>query len=197
MAELWFDWPEPALPDLLDVGEDYTLGVQFETGGAVPAPGVRWRVPDTAPTGTCAAAIWRVSDEALLAAVDFEVEIGQAGAPLNIYFDLGDVPTLLAVTPYRASIYTPNRYCATTAYPWPEIEGILTAGTDNGWLATAPQFPAIESGNAANFHISPIVDVEDNPAGTGPRIISSTPVGWLASGASVGRITTSTPRGRL
>ncbi|MFV2094828.1 hypothetical protein ACFHW1_04965 [Micromonospora sp. LOL_014] len=157
MAEVWFDFGEPASPDLIDPGEDYTLALGFAAGEDCPCLGVRWRVPDTAPTGTCSAAVWRVSDEQLLAFKDFTITTEQ-GAELNIYFDQVDVPTLSASVGYRASIYTPNRYVATTSYGWPVTEGILTAGSANGWLATAPQFPAIQSGNSANYHVSPIIE---------------------------------------
>lgn len=156
MAEQVFTWPAPGLPDNLDPGEDYVLAVQFTVSQDCSCVGVEWQVPTTAPSGTCAAALWDTAGPTLLASADFTPN---ANTLQRVYFDPEDIAALVTTGTYRAGIYTPDRYTATTSYTWPETQGLLTATANNGWLQTAVgNYPDIESGNDANFHVSPVVD---------------------------------------
>ncbi|MDM4722755.1 DUF4082 domain-containing protein [Micromonospora sp. WMMA1363] len=193
MAEFAFIFGGPALPDLEDPGQDYTLAVDFATNLSLPCVGVQWRVPDTAPTGTCTAALWRVSDQVLLASKTFTVGVG--GALLTVSFDAA--VTVVAGTNYRAGVYTPNRYVATTNFDWPHTDDPLVAGADNGWLATELAFPGVESGNAANYHVSPVVDIPSGDGdGVGPRRVSRSAPGRDTSARTAGRHVHQTSLGR-
>lgn len=161
MAEVAFDWGPASLPDAND-SDDYTLGVRFQMDDAYPIKGVEWLVPETEPVGTCAAALW-ADGGSLLASADFTVSPGEGGTLKRIYFDGGDFAGAGA-TPYRASIYTPGSYTATQSYAWPHIDGPLTATADNGYLTGIADFPGTQSGNGANFHVSPVIEVAGGPA---------------------------------
>jgi hypothetical protein len=155
VAEVAFDWGNPASADLQDPGEDYTLAVQFQLSASYNITGVRWRIPGTAPTGTCKAVLYSGAGS-LLASKDFTVISAEEGTDKDVDFD---APVLgAASTNYRAGIYTPNRYCATANYTWPQTDGVLTATAANGFLTTEDAFPGTESGNDANYHVSPLVD---------------------------------------
>lgn len=155
MAEVAFSFGAPALPDAND-SDDYTLALRWNLLVAAPILGVEWRVPDTLPSGLCTAALWSDAG-ALLTEVDFTPSV--AGQLLRVYFP---APYAAAVGVYRASVYTPNRYTATTGYGWPvSVAGVMETTVDNGYLSGSAAFPGGESGNGANFHVSPVVSVAD------------------------------------
>lgn len=178
MSELVFTWGAPTLPDQIDVGEDYTLAVQFTVSQDCTCVGVQWRVPDTAPSGQCAIVLWDVATETLLSSANFTAV---AGTTQRVYFAPGDESALVTTATYRAGIYTPDRYVATTSYAWPETQNILTATTNNGWLQVAPgNYPNIESGNDSNFHVSPVVDDGDDGTTATSLVAVSSTVGSAA-----------------
>lgn len=160
-----FNFGAPALTNLNDATQ-YTLAVEFTCSSSLPCVGCEWRVPDTAPGGTCRVSLWRVSDQTRVASHSFTVGVGDPG---NLVQYLFDTPfTIDASTAYRASVMTPDRYVATTNYTWPHTDGTLTAGATNGHLhAGGDVYPDVASGNSANFHISPIVDTASQVAAEG------------------------------
>ncbi|PZG14423.1 hypothetical protein C1I95_21775 [Micromonospora craterilacus] len=160
--EVTFDWDEPPeLPDAVDPGQSYALGLRWTLLVDAPIPGVEWQVPQTLPSGLCAAALWSDAGS-LLAAVDFTPPPESAGQRLKIHFDGGAYPGV-ADTVYRASVFTPDRYVATTNYGWPvTIPGVMATTSDNGYLTGSAAFPAAQSGNSANFHVSPIVQLDQD-----------------------------------
>lgn len=162
VSELFFTFSAPALTDLQDADVAYTLGVDFQSSSALPCTGVQWRVPDTAPSGSGEISLWLSADGTKLAGKTITFT-GLGGAVRSWYFDTP--VNLSANTAYRASVLTVERYVATTNASWPQTAGVLTAGTDNGWLkddtdgTPTALFPDTESGNNANFHVSPILQV--------------------------------------
>jgi hypothetical protein len=161
VTELALSFSAPALPDLFDDGVRYTLGVEFQVSSSVPCVGVDWRVPTTAPAQPSRVSLWDPADSSRLATkvVDYA---GQGGTTVRTRFDTPF--TLSANTAYRVSVLTEFRYVATTNDTWPKTTGIITATADNGWLASdsnalTEHFPDTESGNSANFHVSPVVQV--------------------------------------
>ncbi|PZG18978.1 hypothetical protein C1I95_12425 [Micromonospora craterilacus] len=159
--EVTFDWgAPPELPDAVDPGQSYALGVRWQLLVDAPIPGVEWQVPQTLPSGLCAAALWSDTGS-LLASADFTPPPESAGQKLRIYFDGGPYSGV-ADTIYRASIYTPDRYVATTNYPWPVTVPGMATTSDNGYLTGSAAFPAAQSGNSANFHVSPILQLDQD-----------------------------------
>lgn len=175
MAEVAFSFGVPALPDLVDPSVNYNLAVRFTSSETHNCVGIDWYVPATPPTGNCSVQLWNVGTEVRLAAKTVSFA-GQGGTLVRTYFD---TPVeITASTQYAASIHTPNRYVATTSYTWPHTDGILTAIANNGWLAflTDPSsgvdvFPNIQSGNAGNYHVSPVLETA---AATTPIVGSDT-----------------------
>lgn len=156
MAEVAFQFGEPALTDL-DDATSYTLGVRFTLDEALDVIGVQWRVPDTISPGVHVVALWSDAGSLLAFSDDFTPDPGDAGQLTSYYFTTPFAAS--AATAYRASVFTPGRYTATTNYAWPHSNDPLTATADNGYLrAGSAGFPNAESGNDANFHVSPIVD---------------------------------------
>jgi hypothetical protein len=166
VADFTLTFPAPALADLVDDTINYNLAVEFTTDTALSCVGVVWRVPDTAPTGTGTAGLWETAGGTRIATGTSAFAPGDAGTLKQILFDTP--VTLATATNYRASIHTPNRYVATTSDTWPKTTGILTAGAANGFLisaldpdSAAAVYPSVESGNDANFHVSPILRSAD------------------------------------
>lgn len=159
-SELALSFSPPALPDLND-GVAYTLAVDFQASQSVPCVGVEWYVPATPSPATWIVSLWRVSDQAELAFKATSGFAGHGGQLVRVHFDTP--VTLASSTAYRASVLT-EAYVATTNATWPHTTGILTASAANGWLADdvvdyARHFPGTQSGNSANFHVSPVVQV--------------------------------------
>lgn len=162
MADHFFDWDEPALPDLTDDTVRYTLGVEFEASEAVPCTGVRFRVANTLPTEDVTVSIWETAGGTAVATKTVSLVPGDVGTTKTVLFD--SPVTLDIDTPYRASVFLFEHYVATTNSVWPHTEGILTATADNGWLHSAGAvnaYPEVESGNAANYHVSPLLQSAD------------------------------------
>jgi hypothetical protein len=167
VADLTFDFAEPASPDLTD-GVELILGVKFSTDEALPCIGVEWRVPNTAPSGPCTFSLWNFTTTGKLAGKAADVT-ASAGQLVQVLFD---TPVELAAgTNYLASVFTPNRYVATPNHVWPQTDGPLTADADNGWFTVWPEdaFPTNQSGNDSNYHVSPILDGPEAEASTRRR----------------------------
>lgn len=163
MTDHVFDFGTPALTDLEDATVRYTLGVEFETSVALSCVGVQWFVPGTAPTEDATFSLWETAGGTALTTKTITVTGAMEGTLISVLFDTP--VTLDADIPYRVSVFTFERYVATTNFTWPHTDGILTAGADNGWLhsdGAVNHYPDIESGNAANYHVSPILRSADS-----------------------------------
>lgn len=156
MTEVAFDFGAPALTNQ-DDATSYTLGVRFTIADALDVVGVQWRVPDTISPGVHVVALWSDAGSLLAFSDDFTPDPGDAGQLTTYYFTAPFAAS--AATAYRASVFTPGRYVATTSYTWPHTDAPLTATADNGYLRVGSAgFPNGESGNDANFHVSPVVE---------------------------------------
>lgn len=160
MAEQVLLWTPstPALPDL-DNGGLLTVGTLFSLSMNAPILGVQWRVPNTLPASgspDSQIALW-TSGGALLDFANVTWTAPMAGTYQSFYFS---VPFAgIGGTSYMASMFTRNRYVATTNYTWPQTTGIITADANNGWFFAGAGFPVTQSGNAATYYVSPIVQV--------------------------------------
>lgn len=211
MPEVTFTWADPASPDLND-SQPFQLGVKFRVSTGVPCTGVEWRVPNTLPSAGTTISLWSAAGSRLATA-----SVTYSGSGLVKKYFAASV-NLSAGTDYYASVFTPNRYVATTSFTWPHTTGILTAQANNGWLQFEDIFPDVESGNDANFHVSPIVETGNTISGaasgalgalsaaaTGTRVVlgtASAALGGLTALAnalaagSMSRATTATAAGR-
>jgi hypothetical protein len=207
VTEVYFNFGEPALTNLND-SQTFNLGVKFRSSSAVPCVGVRWRVPDTVPSGQCKVALWSGAGSRLASAT---VTYSVSGQTIT-YFAAS--VNLTADTDYLASILTPDRYVATTNFTWPHANSPLTAVAANGWLQFSDEFPDVQSGNGANFHVSPVLETSPPVFGTASAVLggltgvgvpyalgttrsaSTNSPGRAASQAAAGRIDSTKAGGR-
>lgn len=187
MAEqtLWTSYT-PAITDAND-SQQYGLGTTFYSVTPGWVLGVKWRFPDTLPSGSVTAKLWRNDGDDTLLASGTELASATFSAPVA-----GTVNEVRFVTPiaisanvdHVVSIKTPDRYVATSGYdPWDTgsgnggvVSGDLRApenGTDpllvgtlhNGKLndLTGHQYPYQTFSNA-NYWVD-VIFTTDNPAG--------------------------------
>lgn len=135
MSQTIFGAAVPALPDLSD-GVDIALGTRFTPAVNGTVSYGRWRFPDTIPHASTQVVfgLYLVSGPTLLASASFPL-----AATLGAWNQVAlttPVP-VTAGTTYAAVVWSPNRYVATSAYPFPVTSGDLTAVTANGWFTTA------------------------------------------------------------
>lgn len=169
MAEIVLNFAAPALPDLQDAGVSYTLGVQFQLAEALNCVGVQWTVPTTAPGLVSRVSIWETAGSTELVGKDVDLSTS-GGQTVQVRFDTPQA--LAAATNYRASVFVRERYVATTNDAWPKETAPITATAANGFLGFDSEthtihYPVTESGNDANFHVSPIIDDGVAPPSTG------------------------------
>jgi hypothetical protein len=156
----------PALRDNAD-GVAYTMATRFQVSVARSATHSRWRWPITIPhpSTQVQGILYRNSDSAVLGSCTYPL-----GATLDAWNQQawagGAFP--LAVGPeYSAAIWTPLRYCATTAYfPTGKTVASYTMPVAAGRFQSgaSPVLPTNTSGNATYF-----ADVvTESPAGGTP-----------------------------
>lgn len=160
MAEVTFNFGAPSSTNLND-SQPFQLGVKFRTSVGKPCTGVEWRVPDTVPSAGTTISLWSAAGSRLATA---SVSYASGGALVKKYF--AAAVNLTANTDYYASVFTPDRYVASANFTWPHTTDILTAQANNGWLQFEDIFPDTESGNDANFHVSPILEAGATITGT-------------------------------
>jgi len=161
VAENLFGTETPALNNLTD-SATYCLATNFTPAVSGTITAGRYFFPDAAGSGYTVG-IYRVSDQASLGSASFPVTSSgwQVSNALSVAVTGG--------VEYQVSIFIPERYVATTSYPWPKISGNLTAGTDNGWLAITPvsnQFATIESGNGASYFADVVFEADEVGGGS-------------------------------
>lgn len=184
-----FTWAEPTSPDLND-SQVFQLAVKFRISGVAVCTGIEWRVPNTPPATDCTIGLWSAAGARLATAV---ATFDTAGLTKK-YF--ASSVALAAATDYYASVLTPNRYVASANFVWPNTTGILTAQADNGWLQFSDVFPDVQSGNGANFHVSPIVDA-DTAVGSGLTMVAASTTGIVSAGVAHAPLTSSSGKGYL
>lgn len=140
-----------------DDGTDYTLGTRFRRSTSGQIVRGRWYFPDPVPTGTVE---WVLYDDATQAELARQAFVAPVAGSWNETPNLAVPVDYTANTLLRASIYTPNRYVATTSFfaTTDHVNGDITAPgnaggslQNNGWLGSTDEFPSIISGNAASF----------------------------------------------
>jgi hypothetical protein len=103
---------------------------------------------------------------------------------------------LTANTDYLASVLTPDRYVATTNFTWPHVDAPLTAVAANGWLQFSDVFPDVQSGNGANFHVSPVLETTPPVFGTASAVLGALAGGGVPYALGTSREASSNPTGR-
>lgn len=98
---------------------NYSLGTTFYADAPGWVLGVKWRFPDTVPTGTVSAKLWRVIGDDQLVASGNQLAVANfvspvAGAVNEVRFS--SAVAILANTVYVVSIWTADRYVATVGY---------------------------------------------------------------------------------
>lgn len=176
----------PAATDGTD-GVAYSLGTVFETSAPGQVTHIRWRFPDTLPSGTVTGALYEWDSDAtgtLLASATFSSPTAGTWNTVAI--------TPQTITPgarYVAVIHTPDRYVASNGFFSTALTNApLTAPADsgsvhNGKLSSGGslQYPDGSFGSASYF--ADVVFVEDGgtevPVDQAPETDTAQPLGRL------------------
>jgi hypothetical protein len=207
-------WPaEPAVTDAVDDVQAYNMGIQFTVPEAVPCAGVQWRVPDalsTPPEGAYQASVWRVGDEAKLAAANF---VPVAGGYQDVLFETP--VTLVTGQSYVAAVYTTHYVYRASGGIWPSTPSGSAVADEgrlrnyNGGPNNVAAFPGSPTGLL--FYVSPLVGTDEGEdpdrftsgrattvltaTGTRSTTRALTGAGALALGAAAARSTARTTAG--
>ncbi len=164
MATEAFNFGTPAVLDQLDGGGGgtvYMLGGEYDSDVDAPVFGVRWYAPATTPGVTCIAKLYRESDGAEMATSDGAGFTPTTGQNNDILFTtpfngLAGVLYVPAVLTRRYTFTAPGGFTFTSS-----PAGVLQAHRGRFKIVTAgnPAFPNTTS--TTNFHIGPLVDLED------------------------------------
>lgn len=172
MADESIAWPSP--PDVTDANDGsqaYNLGRDFTLTEAKPIVGVEWRVPDSlaAPGGgPHAVSLW---DDATGTRLAYRTITPTPGATERYTFEPSDytagevLPGQIGVT-YTAAVYTNHyAYRPGAAVGSTSPSGVIVAGDSqlipyNTGAAGAPMPDVLST---ANFYISPVVQLDDEP----------------------------------
>lgn len=184
MAQNLFGTETPAIADASDAAE-YVLATRFTPGVAGAITHGRWHFPTNAQPGDAPVqvGIYRVSDQVLLGSATFPA-FPTLGAWNQVAFS--SPIAVSAGATYAVAIYLAGRYVATTGYPWPKTSGDLTAGSANGWLASASgglTWPGSQSGNAASY-FADVVFEPDGAAVAGTAALTLPPIAAAATGTA-------------
>lgn len=101
----------------------YTMGTRFTPGVAGWATHGRWYFPSTLPGSTVSCGVYRNSDQVLLGSATFSSPTVSAWNTAVFSSPIA----LSAGVVYTAVIWTPDRYVATSSYPWPSGAGDLVS----------------------------------------------------------------------
>lgn len=163
--------------------QQYGLGTTFYSVASGWSLGAKWRFPDTLPSGSVTAKLWRVDgDDGLLAS---GTELASATFSSPVAGVANEVrwssPVVLAAnTPYVVSIKTPDRYVVSGGYfgsttvtsgdlraPQNGSDPIGVGTLHNGKLndLTGHQFPNATF-NSANYWVDVIFTTDDPSAAT-------------------------------
>jgi hypothetical protein len=150
VAENLFGTEVPATVNNND-STPYTLGTRFTPQANGQITHIRWRVPDSAPSGNVTMGLYRNSDSVLLSSTTVSVAAA-AGTWTQVA-----LPSPVSVTSgaaYTAVVFTPDRYVSTNAYAWPKNNGAnLISANPGGWYNGnfAIAFPNDNFGGANYF----------------------------------------------
>ena len=152
-------WPDPPASTNLDDGDAYTMGIRFSLTAAKPIYGITWRVPDSVTTpagGNHVATLWAVSDESLLATINFTPV---PGGEQQILFSAPYTP-LAAPVQYVAAVHTRKYVFRNGGGIWPTSPSGNVI-TDQGKLVVNNN-PAVYPGGTFGtpwYYVSPLVEV--------------------------------------
>lgn len=182
MATSIFTVQVPAVTLAVDVTA-FALGTKWSAS----VPGVvthgRWWFPDTAPDGDVDWVLYDVTTETELARETFtDTAPGWRTVALDSPIAYPTPGTAMV-----AAVEAVNRYVATSGFftAGPLVTGVLTAPAgDNGRVGVGAGYPSGTFGDTSYFADLLFVPTE----AAGPRVVTA---------SAPGRITTSSPRGRL
>lgn len=159
-----FDFGTPGQLDQSDGGATYALGGAWTSDVDCEVIGNKWRCPTNGPSGQQKMALYRVSDQTLLAESLLFTPV------TGVYNDiLFTTPAAIVAGVEYVSVVVTNRYAYTSPGGWPHtsVEGHLTTPSSLGgrFVTTTAGTSAYPSGtSAANYHIGPIVRLVDAAA---------------------------------
>lgn len=155
-------WPgAPTSTDLVDGADLYAMGVEFTVTEDQPVPGIRWRVPDTAPppAGGHFVSLWRVTGGTRLA---HKAITPTPGGEQDFLFD-APVTVTVAGGSYVAQVYTSHYVHRAGAFPVSTPSGKAVASIGKLTSNSGPDVMAAGNQNAI-YHVSPLFGTVDPDA---------------------------------
>lgn len=152
-----FAFGTPSLLDGYDGGVKYTLGTQFAISQSLRCAGVEWYVPATHPAAAVPFTLWNADTQTVVATKSVSISNADQSTLKRVLFTSPTAPLSTSVN-WAVSVFT-DRYTASPGYTWPQTNGHLTTDALNGRLHAAgvETFPEVVSGNASNYHVSPVM----------------------------------------